>query len=133
MAFVNEKLTNEQREEFVARSIKNPASVSGIALSPIFWTIDHENDMCLIKGGVHRDYHNEYYFVFLWKGEQHIVSLVMETKPYTVIWNNEVQASTYGLSTSAPFVEDLKSALTIFKVDGSTRTINENAEVIFNF
>ena len=46
MAFINERLTPEQRKEFAAREIINPST--GIRLDPIYWTINHEEDACLI-------------------------------------------------------------------------------------
>ena len=133
MAFINEKLTDEQRKEFVSRGIKNPLSATGAILSPMFWTIDRESNMCLIECGVHRDYPDEYYFVFLWKAEQYVISLVMETKSNTAIWNKEVQASPYVFSASAPYVDDLRNALSVFKFDGSTDQLNENSKAICNF
>ncbi len=41
MAFVNERLTSLQKENFVKLGIKNPRASDQI-LSPNFWTIDHE-------------------------------------------------------------------------------------------
>ena len=134
MAFVNERLTKEEREAFIARGIKNPSSVCGTVLAPMCWTIDRENDMCLIEAGVHRDYYDEYYFIFFWKGEQHIISLVMEiATPNTVIWKKENQASPYTFSLKSGFVQDLKNALMVFKFDGDSDETNESSKVVIQF
>jgi len=134
MAFVNEKLTKEEREEFAARKIKNPTinRMRGF-LDPIDWTIDRENDMYLVHAGYDRDYLNEEYFVFFWKGEQHVISLIQESTGGTVIWKKEIQVSPYSFSVNDNFVDDLRSALRTFKVTGIPCERNENIGVIIDF
>lgn len=50
MAFVNEKLTSLQKENFVNQGIKNPL-FSNQVLNQNFWTIDYERNACLINIG----------------------------------------------------------------------------------
>ena len=134
MAFVNEKLTKEEREEFISRGIKNPTINSSIdILDTIYWTIDRENDMCLVHAGVYRDAWYENYFVFFWKGEQHVISLIMDTAPNTVIWKKEIEFSPYSFSVNAPFVTDLKEALEVFQFFGKPEEMNDDSKVIIKF
>lgn len=64
MAFVNERLTALQKENFVKQGIKNPLS-SNQVLNPNFWTIDHERNACLINIGAYHDMPEEEQFVFI--------------------------------------------------------------------
>ena len=52
MAFVNEKLTSEQRAEFVKRKITYDKGLGDVILDPMYWTIDKKRKMCLISAGV---------------------------------------------------------------------------------
>ena len=134
MAFVNEKLTEEQRAEFEARGIKNPTVNSIGILKPLYWTINHEDNMCLVHAGVYRDAWYEHYFVFFWKDEQHIISLFEETKsPNTVIWKKEKELSPYIFSEKAPFVKDLKEALKVYKFWGEPEEMKDDSNVIIKF
>lgn len=64
MAFVNERLTSLQKENFVKRGIKNPLSPNQV-LNPSFWTIDHERNAYLINIGAYHDLPEEEQFVFI--------------------------------------------------------------------
>jgi len=133
MAFVNEKLTKEEREEFVARGIRNPTINRMGILDITHWTIDRENDMCLVSAGQDREYWDEQYFVFFWKSEQHVISLVQDVTGNTVIWKKEIQVSPYRFSVSDHYVDDLKNALKAYKMNGMTSNINERSEVVIDF
>ena len=134
MAFVNEILTVEQREAFKIKGVENPVSSLHSTLIPSRWTIDHENDIYLIHAGVDKEFWNEHYFVFFYKGERHVVSLVQETvDPNTVVWKKEIQASTYVFSLTSDFVKYLRDALMAYKFDGRPVEKNENANVIIDF
>jgi hypothetical protein len=134
MGFVNEKLTKEERAAFVARGIKNPVPPVLYTLGTTYWTIDHEKDMCLVQAGEQREYWEEQYFVFLWKGEQHAISLVAETaSPNTIIWKKEIQASKYTFSVRDPFVTDFREALKVFKFRGVPEEMGSDSTVIIRF
>ena len=133
MAFVNEHLTHEEREEFKKRGIINP--ITRDAMDPAQWTIDRENDMCLIRAGVERDFWDECYFVFLWKGEIHIISLIEEASgiPNCVRWSKKAHVSEYTFSVDDPFVNDLRNALMVFKFNGRPTDLNESSKAICDF
>jgi hypothetical protein len=134
MAFVNENLTEEEREKFKARGIKNPTINRRLdILDPIRWTIDRENDMFLIKAGVDKDACYEYYFIFCWKGEQHVISLIMDTAPNTVIWKKEFELSPYRFSVNDPFEKKKKKALKAFQVFGKPEENDDDTKVIIRF
>lgn len=119
MAFVNERLTTKQRDEFESKRVKNPTINSALTfLRPLFWTIDRENDACLIHAGVYRDEPDENYFVFFWKGQEHHISLVYYGNGNTATWKKENRLSPYVFSTSDEFVPDLRKALGCFAFDG---------------
>ena len=133
MAFINEKLTEEQREDFRAKGIKDPNIGSVRFIAPLYQTIDREKDMCLVHAGVQRDACYEHYFVFFWKGKQHMISLIMDTEPNTIIWKNEVELSPYVFSADDPFVSDLKEALKVRKFWGEPEEMDDDSKVIFKF
>ena len=76
MAFVNERLTSLQKENFEKRGIKNPLSSNRI-LSPNFWTIDHERNACLINIGAYHGLPEEEYFVFIADTKIYVFTLQM--------------------------------------------------------
>lgn len=76
MAFVNERLTALQKENFVKRGIKNPLS-SNQVLNPNFWTIDHERNTCLINIGAYHDLPEEELFIFVFDSGIYMFKLRM--------------------------------------------------------
>lgn len=123
MAFVNEKLTDEQQLEFEKRGIKSP---NGWVIKPRFWTIDREKNMCLIglggAGGNDPDLADEWYFLFLWKGEEHILILHKDKSVKGVVkWClPKFLSEKYPFTGKEVFVDDLRDALTVFKHSGYT-------------
>ena len=123
MAFVNEKLTNEQQLEFEKRGIKSP---SGWIITPRFWTIDREKNMCLTciskAGGNDPDWANEWYFLFLWKGEEHIFVLHRESSIEGIVkWClPSFLSEKYPFTGKEPFVDDLRDALIVYRHSGYT-------------
>ncbi|MCM1179628.1 MAG: hypothetical protein NC347_05175 [Clostridium sp.] len=119
MPFVNEKLTEKQRKEFVSRGIKRPWS-ERIA-NPIYRTIDVERNMCLWNlGNLGRDFFEHYMFLFEWNGEEHYV--IMEyvdpnPKEDYIIW--KISKFEKESVSSKPFAEDLEEALIKYGLDGS--------------
>lgn len=62
MAFVNERLTQQQREDFLKRKIRRPTSDNFAC--PIFRTIDTGRNMCLWHlGNLGRDDFNDHKFL----------------------------------------------------------------------
>jgi hypothetical protein len=134
MGFVNAYLTEEEKEDFEKSAMKNPIRPFR-TLKPLRWTIDRENDMRLIWVGVDIDYYDEHYFVFLWKGETHVVSLVKDTSGIKncALWSRRTIMSDYTFPLDAPFVNDLRNALMAYKYDGSIDALNENSRAICDF
>lgn len=59
MAFLIEKLTQKQREQFEMKQIEDSLSPALPFLKPVKWVIDAEKDVFLFAIGVHRDYPGE--------------------------------------------------------------------------
>ena len=80
MAFLIEKLTQKQREQFEMKQIRNPLSPVLGFLKPSEWIIDIGKDVFLFAIGVHRDYPNEELFFFHWRDMEFILPLKKENK-----------------------------------------------------
>lgn len=119
MAFINEKLTVEQRKEFMSRGIKKPTS--NYAANPIYCTIDVERNMSLWHlGNLGRDDYNHHMFLFDWHGEQHtIIMKYVDPDPTEncILWS----LSKYEKNniSGKPFVNDFKEALMKYAIDGN--------------
>jgi hypothetical protein len=74
MPFVNEKLTEDQRNALIARNIPNPIR-KGKAIGSYHWTADHEKDLFLIHAGCFHDLPEEEIFVFLYSDKVIFVTL----------------------------------------------------------
>lgn len=118
MPFVNEKLTEEQRKEFVSRGIKRPWS-ERIA-NPIYRTVDVDRNMCLWElGNLGRDFFEHHMFLFEWKGEEHFA--IMEyidpgaSEDY-IMWS--LSKFEKNVISNKPFAEDFKEALIQYGVSG---------------
>lgn len=118
MPFVNEKLTEEQRKEFLNREIKRPWS-ERIA-NPIYRTIDAKRNMCLWElGNLGRDYFDHYMFLFDWNGKEHFI--IMEyidpgSSHDYIMWS--VSKFEKNVIFNKPFAEDFKEALIQYAVNG---------------
>lgn len=116
MAFVNEKLSNAQRLEFISRGIKRPGSNK--VAKPMYRTIDKERNMCLWHlGNMGRDDFNQHKFMFEWNGEEYFI-IVQYSNPSVgnVLWNS----SPYQMQVlcSQPCLCDFESALKVYAVNG---------------
>ena len=76
MAFINERLTSAQKEDFVKKDIKYTHH-SDMVLAPNFWTADHERNACLINIGAYHDIPEEEQFVFLYDSGIFLFTLQM--------------------------------------------------------
>ena len=116
MAFVNEKLTDEQREAFRSRGIKRPSSNK--VAKPMYRTIDKECNMCLwYLGNMGRDDFNHHSFLFEWNGEEHfIVMQYSNPSKGKVLWT----CSPYQKEVLCcqPYTCDFESALKVYAVNG---------------
>lgn len=118
MAFINEKLTDEQKREFINRGIKRPWS-ERIA-TPIYRTIDIEKNMCLWKlGNLGRDFFNHYMFLFEWKGEEYFVIMEYvdpDANEDRIVWSLSKYEKKEVLNQA--FAEDFEEALIVYAVNG---------------
>lgn len=131
MSFANEKLTLDQEKEFEEKGIKNPnLQRADVILRVLHWTIDYENDMCLVGAGEYREFPDETYFVFINKNKiirfvakKHFVSEnILEWKIFRIL--DEVQVTEKD-------IVNITSALTVFKASGRPRITNTQVSVTF--
>lgn len=94
MAFVNERLTSEQKEDFNSLKIKRPVFGFGRIIKeidmelPWYWTIDKERKTYLMSTSYDRDYPDERVFVFIWNNKNYLVQFnISFENGYTVVWN----------------------------------------------
>ena len=92
MAFVNERIPDEEKEQFKDLSRwKNP--VTGRQIEIFMWTIDRERDVFLIRlGGYGRRKGMPDYFVLSWHGEMIEIDACREVsgnaeQGVVVFWN----------------------------------------------
>jgi hypothetical protein len=117
MAFVNERLTPEQREEFRKRGIKKPTS-NHIA-NPLFVTIDKETGdslWCLSNFG--RDDFHDYQFLFKWHENEYFIAMKY-SNPIVgkVVWS--ISRYEKNFKGNEPYISELKKALVVFGINGS--------------
>lgn len=116
MAFINEKLTVEQRKEFMKRGIKKPTSDN--AAIPIYRTVDKERNMCLWEiGNLGRDDFEHQMFLFDWnEKEYYIIMKYSNPSVGNVVWSH----SPYQKENlqDQDCINDFVKALMIYAVNG---------------
>lgn len=138
MAFVNEKLTPEQREEFAKRGVRNPLSPVLPVLKPAYWTIDKSKDVYLFSIGTHRDFPYEVLFYFSWKDKNMILPLKRETRSSdTCAWSLDTNWSRpisdiEDKDTLPELIDDLKYALMEHKLKGNP-DIQDTTNIVCDF
>lgn len=138
MPFVNEYLTDEQREDFERKGIRNPLSSALPILKPIKWICDSESNSYLFSIGTHRDYPDEELFFWHWKNQEFILPLKKHNiPPDTRMWglntfypNPIVQLQD---NVAAEMIESLKLALEVYRLDGTTNPDNMSVKILFDF
>lgn len=120
MAFVNEKLTAEQRTEFEHRKIKKPTS--DYFVRPIYRTVDAENNMCLWHmGNLGRDDFNDHEFLFEWNGNEYFVIMeYSDPNPDSNAIRWSISKYEKHFNGTEPFAADFKSALITYAVNGNS-------------
>lgn len=135
MAFVNEKLTSLQKEDFVKKDIKNPHH-SNQVLNPNFWTVDHERNAYLINIGAYHDMPEEEQFVFIYNSGIFLFTLQMcNVSDTTKAWNFKKYIS---LNSSSEIEEEqlimiFKEALSEYKYNGLPVGYKQQFKVEINF
>lgn len=138
MAFVNEHLTKEEKDNFTVRSIPNPGNTF-ITLSPSRWTINREDNVFLVKASQNREEPDEYYFVLCWKD----IPLPVKLKESWVKGSPRkwelvsLKITENLLEKQFEILQSLKEALSVYGYNGSPDkpfdNINRNTKVEFNF
>ena len=135
MAFINEKLTFSQKEEFVKRGIKNPHSPNQV-LAPNFWTIDHERNACLINIGAYHDLPEEEQFIFLYDSGIFLFTLQMcGIDDTTKVWKliKYISLNNSNKIEEEQLMEIFKEALHEYKYNGLPDGYKQQFEMKINF
>ena len=135
MAFVNERLTSLQKEDFVKKDIKNPHS-SNQVLNPNFWTVDHERNACLINIGAYHDIPEEEQFVFIYNSGIFLFTLQMcNVSDTTKAWNFKKYISLKGSNEigDEQLIMIFKEALLEYKYNGLPIGYNQQFKMEINF
>jgi hypothetical protein len=123
MAFLNEKLTDEQREEFASKGIMS--IYAGGIVKPLYWTIDKEANNYLIRLGKDREMQQYIKLLFIYKNELITVDTEQILKEGNKCgWKVFPVQSTKNSSADSSFYAELKKALFAFKGDGTTQFWN---------
>lgn len=119
MAFVNERLTTQQREDFLKRKIRKPTSDNFAC--PVFRTIDTEKNMCLWHlGNLGRDDINDHKFLFEWNGNEYFITMkYFDPDPNSNLINWLISKFEEKFNGKEEFADDLKNALIAYAIDGS--------------
>lgn len=142
MAFINEKVTPEQAEEFYSMKIKEPIFGLGRIIKeidmecPWHWTIDKERKMYLLPTSYDRDYHDERVFVFIWNNKNYLVQFNFSFEDgNTGVYNipeKYLIDNTFPYCTEEHFLDDLRDALLVYGIFGTDK-LNESGSVKCNF
>ncbi|GHU53461.1 hypothetical protein AGMMS49975_11590 [Clostridia bacterium] len=148
MAFINERLTDEQKKEFEDWGIKKPVVDFGIIFdeyehpmdSPVHWTVDKDRNTYLIgipPAMYELSFPDERIFVFIWDGKSYVVQFkgIAEDRN-TISWNipsKYLIKDRFPYSMEVGFLETLRAAFFAFKVFGSCDRLNESVFVKCNF
>ncbi len=143
MAFVNEKLTPEQREEFNSWEVIQPHFGFGriireeLMRNPWYWTIDKEREIYLLKTSYDRDFPNEMVFVFIWHKKNYLVQFFRSYEENNVIvWDipkHYLIDKFFPYCEEEHFLDDLREALIAYGDTGTPNTWNEDCNTKFMF
>lgn len=144
MAFVNEKLTLEQQEEFNSWGIVYPLYAMGQVVkeikmkNPCEWTADKERNIYLFGVYYHRDYYEENVFVFLWNKKSYLVQFRKKWEDgNTLVWNipdHYVSDSfVFPYCQEEGFIDNLREALIVYGKNGTPDEWNKTIKTKCNF
>lgn len=143
MAFINEKMTSEQKGIFNSLNIKRPIFGFGRIIRevdmecPLKWTIDKERKMYLLSTSYDRDYPDERVFVFVWNNKNYLVQFnISFENGYTVVWNipeHYLINGVFPYCEDDSFLDDLFDALAAYGVSGDPDNSNEKGGTKFSF
>lgn len=140
MAFINEKLTQEQIDNFEKMNIIGPRNIT---LKPRRQTIDRTRNMCLIYYGVtSRDDPNENIFFIERNQKQYFIKLCFYSKSIgprqaEITWNGfELLSGTDIPLDLEAFKDDIKAALKVYGILGTPDQyfqLDDNSAYHFDF
>lgn len=135
MAFINERLTSSQKEDFVKKDIKHPHH-SDMVLAPNFWTADHERNAYLINIGAYHDLPEEEQFIFLYDSGIFLFTLQMcgiddTTKAWKLI--KYISLNNSNKIEEEQLMEIFKEALHEYKYNGLPDGYKQQFEMKINF
>lgn len=143
MAFINEKLTSEQKDIFNSLNIKRPVFGFGHVIRevdmefPWYWTIDKERKMYLMSTSYDRDYPDERVFIFVWNNKNYLVQFnISFENGYTVVWNipkHYLINDVFPYCEDDRFLDDLCDALAAYGVSGNPDNSNEKSSTKISF
>ncbi|PYG85609.1 hypothetical protein LY28_03297 [Ruminiclostridium sufflavum DSM 19573] len=134
MAFVTERMTKEEKDNFAARAIPNPGNKFFI-LKPSKWTIDRENNVILVWALEEREEPHDNHFLLCWKDTPITVKLGecwTEGSPRT--WElRHIKIPENLKAQQDEIIQILKDALEGYGFDGDPKGNNKTTKVQFNF
>ena len=143
MAFIKEKFTSDQEEEFKSLKIKRPLFGFGRIFRevdmeiPWYWTIDKERKMYLFGTSSDRDYPDENVFVFVWNNKNYLVQFNLSFEDgNTVVWNipdHYLIDSVFPYCEEEHFLDDLREALVAYGMYEGPDNANRKHNIKFNF
>ncbi len=135
MAFINERLTDLQREDFEKRNIKNPLQKDQL-LVPNFWTADFERNTFLVNVGSYHDLPEEILFIFIHNQDVFLFKLEMrnidcETKEWNFL---NFKPLSDNIETDENLLMGLfKEALSEYKYNGLPKDFRQQFKMKINF
>ena len=139
MAFVNDELTQEEREVFAKRGIKNPVYGKDHILIPRYWTIDREREAYITYLGVRRDWPDEKVLFYQLRDVSMVISVKWQSaQNNTIVYSleNTCDAPLKDI-VDGELLEEVKSVLRLaleqFKANGRPDERNMATNVICNF
>jgi len=140
MAFVNEKVSQGEKELFAKRNIIDPLDyMNKSRLIPSYWTIDREREAFIFHIGVQRDWPDEEVFFYQLKQRYMFISVKRKYEANnTVVYslNNTCYSPLDEMKDRVlvtEMKETLKLALDQFKTQGTPDDWNMSTRVICEF
>ena len=111
MAFINERISKEERQEY---------ELSCRTVKPRKWTIDKEKNVKLFEYWTNIDNPCEKYFGLIWHDYIIEVVLLKEIQENTVFWSlKSIRIPVELKSNEQDIIEDLREAMKVYGSDGT--------------
>ncbi len=135
MAFINERLTDLQREDFARRNITDPLQQNQLFVS-YFWTADFERNAFLANVGSYHDLPEETLFIFIFNQGIYLFKLEMrdidcKTKEWNLLDFKPLNDTTE--ADRCLLISLFKEALAEYKYNGLPRKCSQQFNMKINF